>query len=322
VRQAAKLALMIKRPVQFFWSRGEDMMHDRFGGACAATLTAQVLPNGGVNAWQSALAAPATMAELKSRTLGGQTSDAAMRANAGGSAPDLLATAQPLYTIPNVALDFHAADIGIPTGPMRGGAGIATCFFNESFINELSSKSGVEPLSFRMALLGNNQRLAQCLAKVTALAGWSGGGQGTNQGIASYTTDDACIAVVAEAKFTENGRLRVSKLTAVADVGQLVNPDIARQQIEGGLLFGISIAVSAPVVIKNGIPGPIKLGDLHLPRMSEMPEINIELILNNAPSADIWDLAVPPVAPAIAGALFAGSGKRYRTLPFTVAQSE
>jgi isoquinoline 1-oxidoreductase beta subunit len=129
------------------------------------------------------------------------------------------------------------------------------------------------------------------------------------------------IAVVAEAKIGENGRVQVSKLTAVADLGQLINPDIARQHIEGGLLFGMQLAVGAPVIVQHGLAGPSRFGDFKLPLLADMPEVTVELLPSNAPAADAWDCAVPVAAPAIAGALFAGSGKRFRTIPFTADQS-
>ncbi len=318
VAQVANLAVKLKRPVQLFWSRGEDMMHDRFGGAMAAKLTAQILPNGEINAWKTELAAPATLMQLKARTLGGQSADAALHATEGAIDVALINSAQPPYAVSNFGLSTHPLNTGIPTGPMRGGAAFGPCFFNESFLNELSAKTGVEPFSLRMALAGNNPRLTQCLAKVAALGGWSGGGQGATQGIACYASTTAFVAVIAEAKMGEDGRVHVSKLTAVADVGQLINPDITRQQIEGGLLFGVGLATGASVSVARGIAGPLRLGALHLPRLTDMLEIDVELIPSNAPSADAWEIAVPPVAPAIAGALFAGSGKRFRDLPFSL----
>ncbi len=318
IDQVAALALQLKRPVQLFWERAEDLAQERFGGGATASLTAQALPDGRINAWRTSIAAAPTATQLRARLVQGQSADAALRASAGVTDTALLNAIQPPYVIPHFAIDTYPLDLGVPTGPMRGDPDFATCFFNECFINELSAKSGVEPFSFRMALIGNNTRLAQCLAKVSALAGWSGGGVGSNQGLACYTTTSVAIAVIAEAKMDETGRVRVTKLSAVADLGQLVNPDIARQHIEGGLLFGMGLAVGAPVRITKGRVTPLRLGELGLPRLADVPEINIDLIASSAPAADAWDCAVPPVAPAIAGALFAGSGKRFRTLPFTL----
>jgi isoquinoline 1-oxidoreductase beta subunit len=318
VEQVAILACKLKRPVQLFWSRGEDMMQERLGGGVSARLTAQVLPDGRINAWRTSLAAPPTAEELRATLVGGLSADRATASARGGRVDALIDNAQPPYVIPNFALEAHSLDMGMPTGPIRGRDDIATCFFNESFINELSAKSGVEPFSFRMALIDNNTRLAQCLAKASALAGWSGGAQGTNQGIACYTNGSASIAVIAEATVDQAHKIRVTKLTAVADLGQLVNPDISRQQIEGGLLFGLGLATANPIHIVSSIPRPIRLGELGLPQLTDTPEMTIELIPSSAPASDAWDVGVPPVAPAIAAALFSGSGQRYRTLPLSL----
>jgi len=317
VDQVAELAVKLKRPVQLFWSRGEDMMQARFGGGAAARMSAQALPDGRINAWLAHVSLPAASAQLQARMMRGASAMDAVRAAAGTFETTSLGFVQPPYSIPHFACETHMVDPGVPMVPLRGGAGYAMCFFNESFINELSAKTGVEPFSFRMALIGTNTRLAQCLAKVSALGGWGGGAQGSNQGIACFMSQNAAIAVIAEAAMGEQGQVRVTKLTAVADVGQAVNPEIARQHIEGGLLFGLGLAVGKPVGMRRGVAGPIRMGELGLPRLADAPEIAVELVPSSAPAADAWDIAVPPVAPAIAGALFAGSGKRFRRLPFS-----
>jgi isoquinoline 1-oxidoreductase beta subunit len=113
----------------------------------------------------------------------------------------------------------------------------------------------------------------------------------------------------------EDGKVRVAKLAAVADVGRVMNPDIARQQIEGGLLYGMGIATGAPVTLRDGTPGPARLGELRLPLLADMPEITVELVRSSDAPGGVGELAVPPVGPALANALFAASGQRYRSLP-------
>jgi isoquinoline 1-oxidoreductase subunit beta len=95
----------------------------------------------------------------------------------------------------------------------------------------------------------------------------------------------------------------------------VINPDIARQQIEGGLLFGMAAATGNAVRIKRGIAGPLRLRELGLPRLVDMPEISVELIISSEAPGGVGEVAVPPVAPAIANALFAGNGRRYRSIP-------
>jgi isoquinoline 1-oxidoreductase subunit beta len=163
--------------------------------------------------------------------------------------------------------------------------------------------------------LRDNPRLAACLTKVTAKGGWQGGGEGTGQGLACHSMLGGHIALLAEAQMSDDRRVRVTKLICVADVGRVINPDIARQQIEGGLLFGMAAACGNAINIKRGVAGPLRMRDLGLPLLADMPEISVELIISNAPPAGVGEIAVPPVAPAIANALFASNGQRYRSLP-------
>jgi isoquinoline 1-oxidoreductase subunit beta len=314
--QVAVLAERLKRPVQLIWSRAEDMRQDRFRPAAAARMAGRVGAAGQLEGWLAKIAVPATQAELQSRVWDGEHADAAMRGAYGESMPAAVAGAVPPYAIPNLAVDHHPAKIGVPTGDWRGRAHGLTSFFTECFIDELAAVSGVDPFSVRMAALGGNPRLAQCLSRAAATGGWQGGGVGTGQGLACHSMADSHIAVFAEADLGGvGGRVRVSRLVAVVDCGRVINPDIVRQQIAGGLMFGMAAATGAPVEVVRGLAGPTRLGALNLPRLADAPRIQIELL--NSPNAPggVGELAVPPVAPAIANALYAGSGKRFRTLP-------
>jgi len=313
--QAAILADRLKRPVQLIWSRAEDMRKDRFRAAAAIRLAARTEPGGRIEAWQARIATPATTREMQARVLGGDHADAAMRTHAGTPAPSAVAGALPPYAIPNVVIDHHPARIGIPTGDWRGRGYGATTFATECFIDELAELQGIEPFSFRMGLLGGNTRLAQCLSKVANLGGWNGGGPGTGQGLACFAMAGSYIAVMAEARIGDDGRVAVDRMVAVADCGRVINPDIVRQQIGGGLIFGMSAATGETVQVVKGQAGPLRLGALGLPRLATAPRITIELINSAFPPGGAGELAVPPAAPAIANALFAGSGTRYRTLP-------
>ena len=261
----------------------------------------------------------ATLAELKSRVWDDDHADVAMRGAYGESSPASVDGAVPPYAFASYAIDHHPAKIGVPTGDWRGRAHGLTAFFTECFIDELAAVSGVDPFSVRMAALGNNPRLAQCLSRVAARGGWQGGGVGTGQGLACHSMADSHIAVFAEADLGgTGGRVRVSRLVAVVDCGRVINPDIVKQQIAGGLMFGMAAATGAPVNVIRGLAGPVRMGELGLPRLADAPRIEIELLNSPAPPGGVGELAVPPVAPAIANALYAGSGKRYRTLPLVL----
>ncbi len=313
--QVAVLADRLRRPVQLMWSRAEDMRQDRFRPAAAARMSGRVGPAGQVEGWLAKIAVPASQAELTARVWNGDHADAAMRGAYGKSVPSAVAGAVPPYAFASYAIDHHPAKIGVPTGDWRGRAHGLTAFFTECFIDELASVSGVDPFSVRMAALGSNPRLAQCLSRAAATGGWQGGGVGTGQGLACHSMADSHIAVFAEADRAMAGRVRVTRLIAVVDCGRVINPDIVKQQIAGGLMFGMAAATGTAVDMRRGLAGPVRLGALNLPRLADAPRIEIELINSPNPPGGVSELAVPPVAPAIANALYAGTGKRYRTLP-------
>ncbi|MFM9978256.1 MAG: molybdopterin cofactor-binding domain-containing protein [Sphingomonadaceae bacterium] len=315
--QIAVLAQRLKRPVQLVWSRAEDMRQDRFRPATAVRLAARLGSGGQITGWLAKVAAPATQAELEARIRSGAHADAAMREAFGRRSPAAVAGALPPYTFPNVAIDHHPARIGIPTGDWRGRAHVCNAFATEAFIDELASVSGIDPFSFRMGLLGGNPRLAQCLSKAAALGGWQGGSAGSGQGLACHTMADSYIAVLAQAERGPDGRVRVSRLVAVVDCGRIINPGVVRQQIAGGLIFGMAAATGARVEVSRGQVGPTRLGALNLPRLADAPQITIELIRSTAAPGGVSELAVPPVAPAIANALYTNGGQRVRSLPMS-----
>jgi isoquinoline 1-oxidoreductase subunit beta len=313
--QAATLAQAVGAPVQLTWSWAEDMSQDRMRPAAQAKLSARIGAGGRIDAWRGAIATTDAVGEMVSRTVDGDDPEEARLGQVGRVAGRATDGAVPPYTIPVHEILHHPADIAVATGKLRGGAHGYTCFFNECFVDELAHQVGGDPFTFRMGLLSGNIRLAKCLSQVIQRGGWNGGAQGTNQGLACHSMLGSHIAVLAEAQMGEDGRVRVVKLTAVADAGRIMNPDIARQQIEGGLLYGMGIATGAAVTLTAGVIGPLRLGELKLPLLADMPEISVELIHSNEAAGGLGELAVPPVGPAIANALFAASGQRYRSLP-------
>jgi isoquinoline 1-oxidoreductase beta subunit len=228
-----------------------------------------------------------------------------------------VAGAQTPYGIDHLAVDHHPADPGVPIGYWRSAARSYTSFFTESFIDELARVAAVEPFSFRMAMLGQQPRLARCLSTAAAIGGWQGGEIGTGQGIAVHAAYGSAIAVLVEAR-ADGGRIRCDRIVAVADVGRMIHPDIVRQQIEGGLIFGLAAAIGCAPGFRDGLTRARRLADLNLPSLADTPDITIELLASNEEPGGVSELAVPAVAPALANALFAASGRRYRQLPIAL----
>ena len=308
--QAALLARELRRPVQLTWSRAESLMHTPPRPPAAARMTARVGAGGAILGWRAAIAAPSSGRELAER-LGAITVPGMLR----GGDTTAVAGAAPAYRLPAWSVEHHPADIGVPTGWWRSGAHASTCFFTECFLDELAHAAGNEALSFRIAMLGGEPRLARCLSTVASLGGWQGGIAGSGQGIACHAFRGSYIALLAEAGSGEGGRPAVSRLVAAVDCGRVVNPDLVRQSIEGGLLFGLAAALGHPVAYRDGMPDARRFADLGFPRLAGCPDVTVELIDSDAESGGASELAVPVVAPAVANAFFAATGVRLRATP-------
>ncbi len=311
--QVAVIAKQVERPVQLIWSRPEDFMRDHVRAPAVAHMAASINVAGRIEGLSIRIATPASARE-QVRRLQGESALDANRAAYDEYDAQAVEGAVPPYAIPNLRIDHFPASLPIPTGRWRGNAHSYTAFFTEGFIDELAQKAGVEPLSYRMQMLVGQTRLARCLTGVAALAGWDGGVAGSGKGIACHAMRGSYIALIASARTGDTG-VRVDRISAVVDCGRIVHPDIARQQIEGGIIFGLAQALGASTDYDGGLPTARRLRDVDLPKLSDTPEIEIEFIRSTAEPGGIGEIAVPPVAPAIAGALFSASGVRLRELP-------
>ena len=309
IEQAAVIALRMGRPVQLTWPRIEEIQRDTFRPAAAVNMTAW-MAQGRIQGWHASIAAPTTAAQVAAR-LGAGTS--LIR-------PDnaAVAGAVPPYAIANLAVDHAPADIGIATGLWRGAAHGYTCYFTECFIDELVRAAGLEPLSFRMFLLAANPRLARCLATATSIGGWDGGPPGSGMGIACHSAFGSHIACLVEVEVTREQRLRVLRAVAAVDCGRVVNPEIVRQQIEGGIVHGISAATGNPIELAGGIPTARTIGAYRLPVLRDSPEVTVELLESDEEPGGVTELGVPTAAPAVANALFSLTGRRLRALPLAI----
>jgi isoquinoline 1-oxidoreductase beta subunit len=312
--EAALIAREIKRPVQLVWSRWQEHVAGWPRSPVMAVMAARTTPEGDLVGWKARLALPASAREFGRRLFDGATPMAAMADSAGAFDPLAMAGAVPPYAIEHMLVEHVPAAIGLPTARLRGNAHGYTAFFNECFIDELAHKARREPLSYRMALLGHDLRLAACLQGAARLADWGGGGENSGQGLACHVIGEGRIAVIATARRDASG-VRVDKLSAVADIGRIVNVDIARQQIEGGLIYGMGLALGSSTAYAEGMPQAGRLGELGLPLLADAPEIEVDFIAGDGDSADPGELGVAAVAPAIANALFSAAGLRLRRLP-------
>ncbi len=316
VRQVAVLAREVRRPVQLAWSRGEALLHDAVRAPAKARMSARLAPNGAILAWRARIAVAATGREMAARLLPDDPLRRLAAAWPAGADGYAMSGAVPPYRMAASAVWHHPVSLDLPTGHLRGGADGYTAFFTECFMDELARVAGSEPMSYRVGMLGDQPRLARCLTTTAALGGWNGGVDGSGQGIACHAMAGSAIAVLAEAGVDAGGRPRVDRLVAAVDCGRAIHPDIVRQQIEGGLVFGVAATQGAAAHYRDGLATVRRYGELALPILANTPEITVELIDSPADPGGVADLGVAAVAPAIANALFAVGGTRWRRLPF------
>jgi len=305
--EAAIIARKIGKPVQLVWPRREDIQHSRFRPPALARLKGKLGAGGSIAAWTADIAAPSSAAEMLGR-LQGKTKDSY------GPDRGAIEGALPPYKIGATSISHAEAVIGVPTGAWRSVASSYTAFFSESFIDELALAAGLDSLSFRMQLLGDRPRLARCLTMAASIGAWQGGQPGIGQGLAVHSCFGSHVAMLAEASL-QGDRIKVSAITAVVDCGRIIHPDILRQQIEGGIIWGLGNALSEAISIANGEVVAQNFDGLGLPGLADIPEIRIEFIPSELAPGGAGEIAVPPVAPAIANAIFAASGRRLRNLP-------
>jgi isoquinoline 1-oxidoreductase beta subunit len=304
---AEELARALGRPVQVMFSQSASQNHDRLSAGALGRMTA--LPGqGGITAAWAMRVATADGLENALLRLKGKTP--------GKLSESALDGAMPPYSIPNVKIDAISADLPFEPGYMRGSPQREMCFFMESFIDELAHAAGLEPLAFRMSMLGGNGRLARCLQGAARLAQWDGGGPGSTMGIAGASAFGSHIGLVASASIGDDQRVKVHRLIAAIDCGRVINSGLVTQQIESGLIWALAQATMTPPTWVAGMPRGRPLSSIGFPRIGDAPQIAVEIIASDEAPGGISGLGTTVLAPAVANAIFAGSGKRMRSLPF------
>ncbi len=316
--EIAHIAKSLGKPVQLTWKRREELIRSRPRAPAFMLLGAQLSAGGGIDALKLRMATPPAGHEFGRRLFGNLTAWAAIAETTGRKDSLACEGAVPAYELPSVTVRHIPVETGQPVGRVRGNSHGTAAFAIESFVDEIAADANREPLSYRMAMLGSDIRLAACLQRAASLAQWNGGVAQSGQGIACYRIGDAetggRIACVATARQGEGG-VRVAQLSAAVDIGRIVNIDIARQQIEGGLLFGIGIALGNAMRMRGGLPTSFDYADLGLPSLADCPEIEVDFIPSEAAPADPGELGAVIAPPAIANALFSATGLRLRRLP-------
>jgi isoquinoline 1-oxidoreductase beta subunit len=301
---AVELAKHSGRPVSLALPPATAQNQQPVRSPVMARLAALPAPDGTIAAWSARIAgAPGIEASLARAT----------SKSVVGFAPR---GAAPPYGIPAIRVDAVDAALPIRTGYMRGGDEAMMTFATESFVDEMARAMGAEPLAYRIGLLGGAPRLARAITTAAAIGGWDGGAPGSNMGLACASLYGSHIGLLAEATLGADQRLKVSRLVAAVDAGRIVNPGLVRQQIEGGLLAALAAAVVPAPDWVAGMPRAAPMRGRGFERLHEVPKIEVEIIGSGEQSGGVSGLGMAVLAPAVANAIAAGTGKRLRNLPF------
>ncbi|HLG98034.1 MAG TPA: xanthine dehydrogenase family protein molybdopterin-binding subunit [Bryobacteraceae bacterium] len=298
VAEAVEVSKAAGVPVQVTWSREDDLQQDFYRPAAYGRFLAGLDDQG----WPVAL-----HARLICPPFGGMRNGIAQTAVEG--VVDLL------YGIPNMLVDYHALDPGIPVSYWRSVGYSQNTFFAESFIDEVAHAGGKDPLELRLRLLSGAPRLRAAVELAAEKAGWGKPlAAGRARGIAVANNIGSFNAQVAEVS-VERGKLRVHRVVCAVDCGQPVNPSGIDQQIRSGMVFGLSAALKGGITIEHGRVQQQNFHQYDVLRMEEMPAIEVHIIPSKNAPGGIGEASTPAIAPAVANAIFAATGKRVRRLP-------
>ena len=319
VGQAVRIARETAgRPVQLVWSREEDIRHDFYRPAGVAILKAGVDAEGMPLTLRITSAGDAITPRWMERGIPELVGPV--------DTPDKTASEglfdQP-YGIVNQRIAHVATLSGVPVGYWRSVGHSHNAFFGESFMDELAHASGQDPVDYRLRLLKDTPRHAAVLRLAAERAGWPGYGRsrplaaGRARGVALHESFGSVVAQVVEASI-EDGRPRVHRVVCAADIGTVVNPGIVAQQIEGAVIFALSAALHGRIDIAEGVVRQGNFPDYPMVRMRESPVVETHLVASTRPPGGVGEIGTPPLAPALANALFALTGKRLRELPLAL----
>ena len=275
-------------PVKLIYTREQDMQHDYYRPNVTNRLRATLDHDGKPTAW---------------------VSDYTTDSGANGEA-------HIVYGIENQTYRTAKVETHIPVGPWRSVEASWHGFVVESFVDELAHAAQKDPLEYRRSLLAHSPRHLATLNLAAEKAGWGPTlPAGKGRGIAMVESFGTVVAHVADITIAKDGTLKVDRIVAAANPGMAVNPDGMKAQIEGAIIYGLSAALNGEITINKGAVVQANFPDYEVIRLQTCPKIEVYLLESDGPIGGAGEPGVPPVAPAIANAIFAATGVRIRDLP-------
>ncbi|MCC2956233.1 xanthine dehydrogenase family protein molybdopterin-binding subunit [Massilia sp. IC2-477] len=309
VAQAVAVAMAADgKPVQLIWTREQDIQNDVYRPAALARFRAHLDAQGNILAWDNKSASGAIGHQYFPRNLG-----------LPGVGPDKTTAEGEYdmqYAIANQRIAHVIVDSKVPLGYWRSVGHSHNAFFKEGFLDEVAHAAKRDGVEFRRALLKEHPRALAVLNAAVARAGQPQAGRA--HGVALHRSFGSTVAQVAEVS-VKGTTIRVHRVVCAIDCGLVVNPNIVAQQVESGVLFGLSAALHGEITIKEGRVEQSNFGDYPVLRMNEAPHVETIIMPSAEHPEGVGEPAVPPIAPAVASAVFKLTGQRLRSLPLRLA---
>lgn len=320
--QAIQISQAVGAPIKLLWSREDDLRQDRYHPAALYVISTGLDATGKIVAWKNRMVAP---------SLGGQAG--AERTKNGMDEWAIWGSAVMPYDIPNVYIDYVMANTGVPIGAWRSMSEFNHAFVQECFIDELAAATKKDPYKLRLELLLNARetrypknskgplyaaRLRGVLELAAVKAGWGEPlSAREGRGIAAFYCYGSYVAQVAEVAIGTDGNVRVKRVVCAIDCGMVVNPDTVEAQMQSAIVYGLTATLKKGITIGKGRVQERNYHDYPVLRINEMPHIEVHIVPSNENNGGVGEPGVPPIAPAVANAIFAATGRRIRRLPIT-----
>lgn len=309
VAEAVMIAKAIggKAPVKLVWTREDDTKGGYYRPLYAHKVTAAIGADGMPVAWHHRVAGQSIFAG---------TSLEAMAVKDGVDETSVEGASNLAYAMPNLRVELTSLKIGVPVLWWRSVGHTHTAHVVESMIDELAFAAGKDPVEYRLALLKDKPRHTAALKLAAEKAGWGEKlEKGRGRGVAVHESFSSVVAQVVDVTVKPDGGIKVDRVVAAVECGTVINPDVVRAQVEGGVGFGLGAALRNAITLEGGV---VKQGnfDAYKPlRISDMPHVEVHTVPSTEKPTGIGEPGVPPIAPALANAIFAATGKRVRDLP-------
>jgi isoquinoline 1-oxidoreductase beta subunit len=307
VSEAVELSKKLGVPVKVVWTREDDMHGGYYRPAAYHSIKVGLGKDGKPSAWQHRIVCQSfiTGTPFESAIIKNGIDDTAVEG-----------AADTKYDIPNFNVEWNEAPGGVPTLWWRSVGHSHTAFAMESLIDELAHAVGKDPVEYRLSLLEEHPRHQRVLKLAAEKGNWgSPMPKGKGRGIALHESFGSILSHVVEVSITDDGKVKVDRVVAAVDCGPVVNPEILAAQLEGGSVFGLTAALYGEISFKNGRVEQRNFHDYPMMRMNDMPVIETHIVPSTDSMGGIGEPGVPPLAPALANAVFAATGKRVRQLP-------